>query len=222
MSILVYRDKAVAYAAAATLVSAGVIEKPNSVLGFDWMPELSPIYRIMARMTADGLLDWSEVHAFNPFEYVHADSDDLCESQLCEALYDRINIVQANRTVPGTAGHDWSVVCNDYENAIINAGGFDTILCGVRADGSIAFNLGAPELAPVTHVERTEKGRVVTIGMATIMSAKRIVAIMTGADKADMAAVVCSGSITPNVPATYLQLHANGIIILDEDAAEKI
>lgn len=222
MSILVYRDKATAYAAAATLVSAGVIEKPNSVLGLDWAAELQPVYRTLARMTADGLLDWSEVRSFNLYEHVHADSDRLCETQLSGALYDRINILPENRQLPNTMGHDWSVVCNDYENAILAAGGLDTILCAVRKDGSIAYNLGAQELAPVTHVERTDSGRVVTVGMTTIMSAKRVVAVMTGLDKADTAAMICNGAITPGLPASYLQLHANAIFILDEDAAEKI
>ncbi|MDO4572483.1 MAG: 6-phosphogluconolactonase [Clostridia bacterium] len=222
MSILVYRDKATACAAAATLVSAGVIEKPNTVLGLDWAPELQPVYRTLARMTSDGLLDWSEVKSFNLYEHVHADSERLCETQLLSVLYDRVNIAPENRFMPNTTGHDWSVVCNDYENAILNAGGLDTVLCAARADGSVAYNLGAQELAPVTHVERTESGRIVTVGMTTLMSAKRMVVAILGRDKADIAAMICNGSITPSVPASYLQMHANAVFILDEDAAEKL
>lgn len=222
MSILVYRDKATAYAAAATLIAAGIIERPNSVLGLDWSAELQPIYRTLARMTADGLLDWSEVRSFNLYEHVQVENDRLCETQLCAALYDRVNLLLENRRLPNTSGHDWSVVCNDYENAILDVGGFDTILCAVRADGSVAYNSGAQELAPVTHVERTDSGRVVTVGMTTMMSSKRIVAVMTGLDKAATAGMICSGPITPNVPASYLQLHANAVFILDEDAAERI
>ena len=222
MNILVYRDKATACAAAATLISAGVIEKPSAVLGFDWAYELSPVYRTLSRMTADGLIDWSEVKAFNLFEHVHADTDQLAETQLLSALYEHTNLADANRFLPNTTGHDWSVVCNDYENAILNAGGLDTVLCAVRADGSIAYNLGATELAPVTHVERTGEGRVVTVGVSTLMSAKRIVAVMTGLDKASAASMICNGPIVPTAPGSYLQLHANSILILDEDAAEKL
>ena len=222
MSVLVYHDKATACLAAATLISAGVIEKPNTVLGLDWALELLPIYRTLVRVTIDGLLDWSEVRTFNLYEHVQADAAQLCETQLCAALYDCVNIQPENRLLPKTGGNDWSVACNEYESAILNAGGLDTVLCAVRADGSIAYNAGAAELAPITHVERTENGRVVTIGMTTIMFARRIVAVMTGADKADMAAILCSGSITPKVPASYLQLHANAVIILDEEAAQKI
>ncbi|MEG1523762.1 MAG: 6-phosphogluconolactonase [Clostridia bacterium] len=222
MSVLVYRDKATACAAAATLLSASIIEKPTSVLGLDFSPELAPIYRTLSRMTADGLLEWSEVKTFNLYEHVKADADRSVDKQLGTLLLDRVNIQPEHRFLPDTDGNDWNIVCNDYENAILSVGGIDTVFCAIRADGSIAYNLGANELAPVTHVERTESGRVVTVGMTTIMSAKRIVAVMIGADKTSMAGRVFSGSIVPTIPASYLQLHANAVFLLDEDAAEKI
>ena len=221
-SILVYRDKATACAAAATLAAANIIEKPASVLGLDWSVELQPIYRTVARMTADGLLDWGCVKTFNLFEHVRADSENTVDVKLRELLFDRVNLLEENRFAPDGAGSDWSVVCNDYENLILSVGGLDTVLCAVRADGSVAYNLGASELAPVTHVERTEAGRVVTIGMTTLMSAKKIIAVMTGADKAEIAPMVLNGSIVPTVPASYLQLHANAVFLLDEKAADNI
>jgi len=222
MSILVYRDKARACAAAATMVASCVIEKPSIVLGFDWEPELWPTYRTLVRMTADGLLDWSDTRTFNLYEHVQADSAQLCETQLRANFYDYVNIIPENRARPATSGANWGVICHDYEDAILNVGGIDTILCAIRSDGSVAYNLGAQELAPVTHVERAGQGRVVTVGMATIMSAKRVVAVMMGSDKADVAGLVCSGSITPGIPASYLQMHVNAILILDEDAAQRI
>lgn len=221
-SILVYRDKATACAAAATLMAACVIEKPASVLGLDWVAELAPIYRTIARMTGDGLLDWGCVKTFNLYEHVRADAENSVEAKLGELLFSRVNLAPENRFAPDAAGSDWSIVCNDYETAILNAGGLDTVLCAVRADGSVAFNLGAAELAPVTHVERTDAGRVVTVGMTTLMSARRIVAVMMGADKAEIASMVLNGSIVPSVPASYLQLHANAIFLLDEAAADRI
>ena len=221
-SILVYRDKATACAAAATLTAAGIIEKPASVLGLDWVPELQPIYRTVARMTSDGLLDWGCVKTFNLFEHVRADAENSVETKLGELLFNRVNLLAENRFAPNGSGSDWAVVCNDYENLILSVGGLDTVVCAVRADGSVAYNLGAPELAPVTHVERTDAGRVVTVGMTTLMSARRIIAVMIGADKAEIASRVLSGSIVPSVPASYLQLHANAVFLLDENAADNI
>ena len=222
MSVLVYRNKPTCCAAAATLLAACIIEKPSSVLGLDFAPELTPVYRTVARMTMDGLLDWGDVKAFNLFEHVRADAESSVEGQLGALLLDKVNLPQENRFTPDASGNDWSVICNDYENAILDVGGLDTVFCTVRADGSIAYNLGASELAPVTHVERTESGRVVTVGMATLMSAKRIIALMTGSDHARAAADIFNGPIIPAVPASYLQLHANAVFLLDEEAAERI
>lgn len=222
MSVLVYRDKATACAAAATLLSACIIEKPASVLGLDCAPELQPIYRTVARMTSDGLLDWGDVKTFNLYEHVRADAEKSVEAQLGGLLLDKVNLKASNRFAPRSEASDWSVVCNEYETSILSAGGLDTVFCAIRADGSVAYNLSASELAPVTHVERTEEGRVVTVGLTTLMSAKRVVAVMLGQDKEDMAARVFGGSIVPTVPASYLQLHANAVFLLDESAAEKL
>lgn len=222
MSVLVYRDKATACAAVATVVAAHIIEKPASVLGLDYSDDLLLIYRALARMTADGLMDWGEVRAFGLSEYVRADAESSIQKMMASAIYDRAGIHRENRRHPDGNGTDWSIVCNDFEDAILNVGGLDTVLLSVRTDGSIAYNLGAPELAPVTHVERTSNGRVVTAGISTIMAAQKIVVLITGADKATVAGRLLNGPIIPSVPASYLQLHQNAIFILDEDAASEI
>jgi len=137
-------------------------------------------------------------------------------------LYDRVNILPENIYAPCAETHDWSAVCNDYENAILDVGGLDTLVCTVGADGRIACNMPGAELAPVTHVERTEAGRVVTVGVATIMAAKRVIAVLSGPALAKIAPLVISGPVLPSVPASYLQLHQNAIFMLDEDAAEHV
>lgn len=222
MSVLVYRDKSVAGAAAATLIAAQTIEKPASVLGFDLTDDMAPVYRALARMTGDGLLDWSDVTTFGLSEYVRADTDLSLTTQLSTLLYDRVNIKPERRFAPDAAATDWSVACNEYEDAILQAGGFDLVFLGIRPDGSIAFHPGAAELAPVTHVEHTANGRVVTVGLSTLMGAKKIVAYLIGADKAVIADRICNGPVTPQIPATYLQLHPNTVILLDEDAAVRL
>ncbi len=78
------------------------------------------------------------------------------------------------------------------------------------------------ELAPVTHVERTESGRAVTVGMSTVMAARRVIAVLSGFDLAKIAPLVITGPVLPGVPASYLQLHHNAIFMLDEDAAEHV
>ena len=222
MSVLVYRDSDTLSQALATLLAGCIIEKPNSVLGMDCNPQLASAYRKIAGMTSDGLLDWACVRAFNLFEHVRQDGEPSDEARMHGMLYDRVNILPENLYAPSAQTRDWSVLCNDSENAILDVGGLDTIVCTVGADGRIACIMPNPELAPVTHVERGEHGRVVTVGISTIMAAKRVIAILSGFELSTVAPLVISGPVLPSIPASYLQLHQNAIFMLDEDAAEHV
>jgi glucosamine-6-phosphate deaminase len=222
MSVLVYRDSDTLSQALATLLAGCIIEKPNSALGLDCSATLAPAYRKIAGMTSDGLLDWACVRAFNLCEHVKQDTEASDDSRMHTMLYDRVNIMSENIYSPSAEARDWSVICNEYENAILDVGGLDTVVCTIGADGRIACNLPKAELAPVTHVERTEFGRVVTVGISTIMSAKRVIAVLSGYELSKIAPLVISGPVLPNVPASFLQLHHNVIFMLDEDAAEHV
>jgi glucosamine-6-phosphate deaminase len=222
MSVLVYRDSDTLSQAVATLLAGCIIEKPNSALGLDCSTSLSLAYRKLAGMTSDGLLDWATIRAFNLYEHVKADVEISDGAHMHNMLYDRVNILPENIYAPCAETHDWSIQCNDYENAILDVGGLDTILCTIGADGRIACNMPGSELAPVTHVERTEGGRVVTVGISTIMAAKRVIAVLSGYDLSKIAPLVITGPVLPSIPASYLQLHQNAIFMLDEDAAEHV
>ena len=222
MSVLVYRDSDTLSQALATLLAGCIIEKPNSALGLDCSAQLAPAYRKIAGMTSDGLLDWASVRAFNLFEHVRPEGEATDEARMHNMLYDRVNILAENIYAPCPQTRDWSVLCNNYENAILDVGGLDTIVCTIGSDGRIACNMPNAELAPVTHVERADDGRVVTVGISTIMAAKRVIAILSGFELSRIAPLVISGPVLPNVPASFLQLHPNAIFMLDEDAAEHV
>lgn len=223
MSILVYRDRSIAGAAAATLLAAQIIEKPDAVLGLDYQDTLAPVYRALARMSVDGLLDWSEIRTFALSELVQENAEQTIRARMNSALFERINARAVNIQFPETDTDDWSLACNDYEEAILDVGGMDLLFLGVNSDGSIAFLPGSQELAPVTHVELTDDGgRAVTVGITTIMSARKIVVLMTGDDKADIASRIFHGPVSPLLPASYLQLHANVVFLLDEAAAKLV
>lgn len=222
MSILVYRDKSIAGAAAATMLAAAIIEKPTCAIGFDYANELVPVYRALTRMSADGLLDWTDVKAFMLSEQVQVDADRSIAKLLAEILLDRSGQREENRFAPETGRGDWSKICNDFETAILEAGGLDLAFLTVRADGSVCNNFAGSELAPVTHVERTEQGRIVTVGLSTLMAARKLVVLISGEDKATVSPALFRGPISPAVPASYLQLHTNAVFILDEEAAAHI
>lgn len=217
MSILVYRDKDLAGAAAATLIAAQIIEEPRSVLGFDCSAELRPVYRALAKMTGDGLLDWSDVSVFSLYEHVRPAAGRSVAARMDADLFSNVNIDREKLFFPESAPTDWSVSCAAYESRISEAGGLDMVFVSIGPDGSIVFNSGASELAPVTHAESS--GRVVTVGMKTLMSAKKVVACLTGKDKSMAAGAIFNGPVSPQVPASYLQLHRGAVFILDEDAA---
>jgi glucosamine-6-phosphate deaminase len=222
MSVLVYRDSDILSQAIATMLAGCIIEKPTSVLGLDCSAQLSAAYRKVSGMTNDGLLDWTSIRAFNLFEHVRTDAEPSDASRMHAMLYDRVNIQEENVFSPYQEARDWSKLCNEYEDAICSLGGIDTALCVVGRDGRVACNLPGSELAPVTHVEQTESGRVVTVGISTIMAAKRVIVVLGGYDLSQIAPLIITGPIVPSVPASYLQLHPNAIFMLDEDAAEKI
>lgn len=217
MSILVYRDKDLAGAAAATLIAAQIIEDPRSVVGFDCSAELRPVYRALAKMTGDGLLDWSDLSVFSLYELVRPAAGRSVASRMDADLFSSVNIEREKLFFPASDSADWNISCAAYESRIMEAGGLDLAFVSVGPDGSIVFNSGASELVPVTHVEAS--GRVVTVGMKTIMNAKKVVACLTGKDKSAAVEAVFGGPVTPQVPASYLQLHRGAVFILDEDAA---
>ena len=219
MSILVYRDRIAAAAAAATLIAAQVIEKPSCALGLDYTREMIPVYRSLIRMTEDGLLDWSDARVFVMSEYADPDAGRSVSGTLGERFLGRVEQKERKRFVPVTAGGDWNKNCTAFEDTILREGGIDLSFVSIRKDGGVACNVPASVLAPVTHVEGTQDGRMVTVGMTTLMASRKLVVLMTGADKAEIAPKVFHGPVLPNVPAGYLQMHANAVFLLDEDAA---
>lgn len=219
MSVLIFHKAALATKAAATMLAAKLIEVPSTVFGFEYHPELSGVYHFLTDLSTEGVLDWSEAHAYSLTEYNRLDHPRSALTDMQEKYFRHMNIRPENCFMPPAYADDWNVACNAYEDAILDDGGIDILLIHIGEDGSLAYNYGASELAPITHVERSTEGRVITAGITTILSAKKIVAVMCGEEKADMAKRVFSGPVTPHIPASYLQLHANAVFLLDDAAA---
>lgn len=220
MSVLVFHNASLAAKAAAMVAAAELIQRPSSVFGLDCSEELFPVYHQLAEMSKDGILDWSELHSYALTEAVRSEGGFPLSEKMHEKLFRYTNIPSQSLHIPPVTAEDWSIACNAYEDDILNDGGMDLLILHIEKDGSLAYNYGATELAPITHVERALSGRVVTVGITTILSSRKIVALMTGDDKSELARRIFSGPITPLVPASYLQLHANTVFLLDEAAAK--
>ena len=219
MSVLVFSDAQTAAAAAATLLAGQLIEKPSLVLGVDCAPALVSAFHSLSAMTANGLLNWGKATVFQLSERVREEGKASLRSFLDESLLGDLALKSAQVLAPADASDNWADSCHGFEDAILQAGGMDVALLTVGPDGSLLFNGPEGEVAPTTHVELYQGDKIVTAGLSTLMSAKKLIVLMTGQEMAETARSVIKGAVNSNLPASMLQLHAAATFLLDEDAA---
>jgi glucosamine-6-phosphate deaminase len=219
MSILVFSDAQTAAAAAATLLAGQLIEKPSLVLGIDCAAALVPTFQSLRAMTANGLLSWGKATVFQLSERVRQEGNASLRAFLDEALLRELSLAEGQVTAPDDASDDWASSCHGFEDAILQAGGMDVVLMTVGTDGAVLFNTPDGDIAPTTHVELYNGDKIVTAGLSTLMSAKKLIVLMTGQKMAETARGVIRGAVNSGLPASMLQLHAAATFLLDEEAA---
>ena len=155
---------------------------------------------------------------------------------MMDNLFRHINVPESSIHVLSGTASDSAAECAAYEKAIEAAGGIDLQILGIGRNGHIAFNEPADAFAPVTHVVDLTQSTIeantrffsssdevprqaLSMGIGSIMKAKAIVLIATGADKAEAVKAMITGPVTPQCPASILQLHPNVTIMLDAPAA---
>ena len=219
MSVLVFSDAQTAAAAAATLLAGQLIEKPSLVLGVDCAPALVSAFHSLSAMTANGLLNWGKATVFQLSERVQEEGKASLRSFLDESLLGDLALKSAQVLAPADASDNWADSCHGFEDAILQAGGMDVALLTVGPDGSLLFNGPEGEIAPTTHVELYQGDKIVTAGLSTLMSAKKLIVLMTGQEMAEAARSAIKGAVNSSLPASMLQLHAAATFLLDEEAA---
>lgn len=237
MKIHVYKDAQMAGKAAAMIFAGEIMKKDGCVIGLATGSTPVPTYQELIRLNREGLLDFSKVVSYNLDEYVGITPDHPCSYRrfMNEQLFDHVNIDKANTHVPDGVNPDPAA----YDAMIAAAGGVDVQLLGIGSNGHIGFNEPAQEFVyPTNVITLTENTRrdnarffnsldevptaAVSMGVGTIMSARRIVLIATGANKADAVAAAINGPVVPAMPASILRMHPNCQFILDEAAAAKL
>ena len=219
MSVLVFSDAQTAAAAAATLLAGQLIEKPSLVLGVDSAPALASAIHSLSAMTANGLLSWGKATVFQLSERVREEGKASLRSFLDESLLGDLALKSAQVLAPADASDNWADSCHGFEDAILQAGGMDVALLTVGPDGSLLFNGPEGEIAPTTHVELYQGDKIVTAGLSTLMSAKKLIVLMIGREMAEAARSAIKGAVSSSLPASMLQLHAAATFLLDEEAA---
>lgn len=221
-------------------ISRAVAENPSIVLGLPTGRTPIPVYRELVALHGAGRVDFSQATTFNLDEFVGIASTDprSYHAFMRRHLFDHVPL-RRTHMLDGTA-RDTGRECERYERAIARAGGIDLQLLGLGANGHIGFNEPAPALVARTHRTRLRPatrranasvfgGRpaavpreALSMGMATILHARRVVLIATGASKAACVARMIRGPVTPRVPASFLQLHREAEVWLDRAAARQL
>jgi len=221
----------------ANIISAQVILKPDCVLGLATGSSPVGAYQQMIKWCDKGDVDFSQTKTVNLDEYVGlaADHDQSYAYFMRKNFFDGINIDQKNTNLPNGLELDAAKECARYDKVIADLGGVDLQLLGIGANGHIGFNVPAEQFSVGTNrVDLTASTiaansrffenesmvprQAYTMGMMAIMQAKRIVMIATGANKAQAVYDAFCGPVTPQMPASILQLHPDFVLVADEEA----
>ena len=226
---------------AANIISAQVIMKPNCVLGLATGSTPIGTYDQLVELYNKGDLDFSEVTTVNLDEYkgLPRTNDQSYYYFMHQHLFDRVNIDPERTNVPNGMEPDAEKECGRYEELIRSLGGVDLQLLGLGHNGHIGFNEPGEAFEKETHcVDLTESTieankrffasaddvpkQAYTMGIKTIMQAKKILIVVNGENKADIVERAFFGPVTPDVPASILQLHNDVTLVGDEAALAKI
>ena len=241
MRIIKTKDYARMSSAAANIIAAQITLKPNCVLGLATGSSPVGTYKELVAKYENGDLDFSQVTSVNLDEYkgLSPENDQSYRYFMNTNLFNHVNIDKAKTSVPDGLEADSDKACRDYDEIVAKTGGVDLQLLGLGHNGHIGFNepcdhfeKGTPcvNLTQSTIDANTrffENADMVpkqayTMGIQTIMSAKKILVVVSGADKADIVQKAFFGPITPMVPASILQLHPDVTVVGDAAAFSKI
>ena len=226
---------------AANLIAAQITLKPDSVLGLATGSSPIGTYDRLVEMYQDGDLDFSQITTVNLDEYkgLPGSHEQSYRYFMNTNLFDHVNIDKNKTYVPNGLEEDSDKACADYNEIIRSVGGIDIQLLGIGGNGHIGFNEPGEAFEKETHcVDLTESTikanarffesmdevpkQAYTMGIKSIIAAKKILLVATGSAKADALYKSLYGPITPNVPASILQLHQDVTVVADEDALSLI
>ncbi len=226
---------------AANIISAQLLIKPDCVLGLATGSTPIGVYKQLIEWYRKGDLSFAEAHTVNLDEYagLSAAHDQSYRYFMQTQLFDHVDIRPEWTNVPDGMASDALEECRRYDALIKALGGIDLQLLGMGHNGHIGFNEPAEEFLLDTHrVELAESTiranarffasqddvprHALTMGIRNIMQARRVLVVVSGEDKADIVCKAFRGPVTPQVPASILQLHSDVILVGDEPALSKL
>ena len=240
MDIIRARDYEDMSLKAAGIVADLIRKKPDAVLGLATGSSPIGLYKALIDMYQMGELDMSGVTTANLDEYVglSPDNEQSYRYFMDHYLFDHVNIDKARTFVPDGMAEDADAECRRYEALLSKIGERDLQLLGLGLDGHIGFNEPSKAFSDVTccveldqsTIEANKRffssaeevpGKAYTMGIGTIMRAKKILMVVNGEAKADILEKVIRGPVCPGVPASILRFHRDVTIVADEAALSK-
>ncbi len=232
MRIIEAKDYADLSRKAANVISAQVILEPHSVLGLATGSTPIGTYKQLIEWYNKGDIDFSKAKSVNLDEYIGLDgSNDQSYRYFMDTnFFNGINIKKENTYVPNGMAKDMEAECVRYDELISSLGGIDLQLLGIGHDGHIGFNEPGAAFEKTTHIVELEETTIkanarffgseeavpkkaITMGIKSIMRAKRLLLIANGPDKKDIMEKALHGPVTPMVPASILQFHPNLTVV---------
>ena len=235
-------EQAAALASALAADLIGRIQRtPRLVIGLATGRTPMLLYRELRLKTAAQGVDWSLVHTLNLDEFVGAGAvGQRYRDFMQEELFAHVNLDERHIHFLDGRAADLGAECDRYERTIAELGGIDVQILGIGVNGHIGFNEPGIALHPRTHVARLElstrarntwlfDGAVervpelaLSMGIETIVDAREIVLLATGAEKAEAVQGMIEGPVTPTLPASVLQRHKSVTVMVDGDAAGRL
>ena len=226
---------------AANIIASQVVLKPDCVLGLATGSTPIGAYKNLVEKYEQGDLDFSQVTTVNLDEYkgLPRENDQSYYYFMHDNLFDHVNVKPENTHLPDGTKEDANEECARYEELIRSLGGQDLQLLGLGHNGHIGFNEPDTVFEKTTHCVDLQESTIeankrffasaddvpkqaYTMGIGTIMQAKKILVVVSGEDKADTVAKAFFGPVTPEVPASILQFHKDVILVADEAALSKV
>ena len=237
MKVIVCKDYAEMSAKAADIVAAQITLKPNCVLGLATGSTPEGMYACLVKKYEAGELDFSTVRSVNLDEYypISPENDQSYRYFMNENLFNHVNIDKTRTFVPDGQASDPAAACEAYEEIVAKVGPAAVQVLGIGQNGHIGFNEPDTALEVKTHVtgltESTIKAnarffaseadvptKALTMGIGTILNAKKIIILANGAAKHAAIAKMLEGKLDTSCPASMLNLHADVTVICDEAA----
>ncbi|MBR5451478.1 MAG: glucosamine-6-phosphate deaminase [Clostridia bacterium] len=221
---------------AANIIAAEMILNKKAVLGLATGSTPIGVYNRLIELNLAGDIDFSNIRTINLDEYcgISPENPNSYRFFMNENLFGKVNIKKENTHIPNGNAENLNAECERYNTLIENLGGIDVQLLGIGKNGHIGFNEPNTSFRKGTHViELKESTRIansrffesldfvpksaITVGIHTIMNAKRIILIANGKEKKEILDKAFSGGVTPEIPASILALHPNLTVIYSKE-----